>query len=76
MSHIAIKDTSTYKLKIEFLILNQKRYLNVDLNEFIKNKTDISDLNELKEIIKQKDYKIKLLEEELNKYKAKDKSKD
>ena len=46
----------------------------MDLNEFIKNKTDISDLNELKEIIKQKDYKIKLLEEELNKYKAKDKS--
>ena len=48
----------------------------MDLNEFIKNKTDISDLNELKEVIKQKDYKIKLLEEELNKYKAKDKSKD
>ena len=48
----------------------------MDLNKFIKNKTDISDLNELKEIIKQKDYKIKLLEEELNKYKAKDKSKD
>ena len=45
MSHIVIKDTSTYKLKIEFLILNQKRYLNVDLNEFVKNKTDISDLN-------------------------------
>ena len=63
------KDNNKYQLKIEFIILNQKRYLNIDLNEYIENENDTKFINELKEIIKDKDNKIKLLKEELNKYK-------
>ena len=68
-----IKDINKYQLKIEFKILNKKRYIYIDLNENenVNNVNDyIKTINELKEIIKSKDNKIKLLEKELNKYKS------
>ena len=69
-----IKDVNKYILKIELLILNQKRYIKIELFEKI-NKNDDKDymetINELKKIIKEQDDKIKLLEEELNIYKNK-----
>ena len=69
-----IKDINKYQLKIEFKILNKKRNINIDLNENdnqnIKNNDFIKTINELKEIIKMKDNRIQLLEEELNKYKS------
>ena len=67
-----IKEINKYKLKIEFIILNKKRYINIDLYEDSINNNNneyIRIIKELKSIIKEKDNKIKLLEEELNKYK-------
>ena len=67
-----IKEEGKYKLKIKFLILRKEKYLIIDLEESKnKNLTDdlISQISELKEIIKKKDEKIKSLEEELKKYK-------
>ena len=69
-----IRDINKCILKIEFIILNKKRYINIELYESINknnNNEYIQTINELKEIIKEKDNKIKLLEEELNKYKNK-----
>ena len=59
------------KIQIEFKILNKKRYINIELYDNIYNNNNeyIKEINELKEKIKEKDNKIKLLEEELNKYK-------
>ena len=74
-----IKDINKYKLQIEFIILNKKRYINIELYENINNNNDndyIKIINELKERIKEKDNKIKLLEEELNKYKNINKDND
>ena len=69
-----IKVINKYNLKIEFKILNKKRNINIDLNENnnenIKNNDYIKTINELKELIKIKDNRIRLLEEELNKYKS------
>ena len=68
-----IKDINKYQLKIEFKIINKKRYIYIDLNENenINNENEyIKEIKELKEIIKMKDNKIKLLEEELNKNKS------
>ena len=67
-----IKDNNKYKLKIEFIILRKKRYIYIELNNDINIKENdyIKTISELKEIIKNKDNKIKLLEEELNKYKS------
>jgi len=68
-----IKFNNKHKLQIEFKIINKKRYLNIDLfenpNDIDNDDYNIKKINELKEIIKEKDNKIKLLEEELNKYK-------
>jgi len=66
-----IKDANKYILQIEFIILNKKRYINIDLYDNINNNHDdyIKLINELKEIINEKDKKIKALEEELSKYK-------
>ena len=66
-----IKDNNKYVLKIEFIIFHKKRYLNIKLYNNINNNNNeyIKTINELKEKIKEKDNKIKLLEEELNKYK-------
>ena len=60
-----------YKLKIEFIILRKKRYIYIELNNNNNlNENDyINEISKLKEIIKNKDNQIKLLEEELNKYK-------
>ena len=63
-------------LQIEFIILDKKRYLNIELYENInknENNEYLLTINKLKEIIKEKDNRIKLLEEELNKYKSKKK---
>ena len=58
-----------YKLKIKFIILRRKKYLYINL--YNNNNIDKNDLIkyilELKEIIKNKDEKIKLLQNELNK---------
>ena len=77
-----IKGINIFKLKIEFIIINKKRYIYIDLNEVKKEKEKekekennndyIKKINELKEIIKIKDNKIKSLEDELNKYKSYD----
>ena len=71
-----IKDINKYKLQIEFIILNKKRNIDIELYDNIinnnKEKEYINKINELKEIIKEKDNEIKLLKEELNKYKNKD----
>ena len=70
-----IKDNNKYELQIEFIILNKKRYINIELYENIDNNNNNNDneyiktINELKGIIKEKDNQIKLLQEELNKYK-------
>ena len=68
-----IKDNNKYKLKIKFIILRKNKYLYIDLIENeqnINNNDLINTITELKEIIKNKDQKIKLLEDELNKYKS------
>ena len=68
-----IKDNNNkYKLEIKFIVLRKNKYLYIDLieNENINNNDLINTITELKEIIKNKDEKIKLLEEELNKYKS------
>ena len=70
-----IKNINKYKLQIEFIILNKKRNIDIELYDNINNKENeyINKINELKEIIKEKDNEIKLLKEELNKYKNKNK---
>ena len=70
-----LKEENQYVLQIEFDILNQKRYIkiylydNININENNKVNDYIKTINELKEKLKEKDDKIKSLEEELNKYK-------
>jgi len=68
-----IKEAEEYKLKIEFIILRRKLNLYIKLNDnknIDLNKDDlIKTITELKEIIHTKDEKIKLLGEELKKYK-------
>ena len=67
-----IKEANKDKIKIEFIILRKKKYLYIDLikeeNININNNDLIKTITELKEIIKSKDEKIKLLEEKLNQY--------
>ena len=56
-------------------ILNKIRYINIKLYDNINNNNNdeyINKINELNKIIKDKDNKIKFLEDELNKYKNKD----
>jgi len=63
------ENNNKYKLKIKFIILRRKKYLNINLfnsNNIDKNNL-IKYISELKEIIKIKDKKIKLLENKLNK---------
>jgi len=60
-----MKDNNKYQLQIELIILTQKRYIDIDLYDKIKNNND----EYIKEIIKALENKIKLLNEELNKYK-------
>ena len=76
-----IKDLNKYILEIEFIILNKRRYINIDLYDIYNNINNseneyIKSINELKEIIKEKDNKIKLLQEELNSYKYNNKYDD
>ena len=57
-----------YKLKIKFIILRRKKYLYINLyNNNIDKNYLIKYILELKEIIKNKNEKIKLLENKLNK---------
>ena len=66
-----IKDINKYILKIEFMILNKKRYINIELDENIDKDNNYLDMiNELKETIKEKDEQIRKLKEELNEYKS------
>ena len=60
-----MKDDNKYKLQIELIILTQKRYIDIELYDNINNNND----EYIKEIIKAIENKIKLLNEELNKYK-------
>ena len=59
-----IKENNEYKLRIKFIILRRKKYLYINL--YNNNNIDKNDLikyiSELKEIIKNKNEKIKLLE--------------
>ena len=67
-----IKEANKDKIKIEFTILRKKKYLYIDLikeeNMNINNNDLVKTITELKEIIKSKDEKIKLLEEKLSQY--------
>ena len=57
-------------MQIEFRILHKKRYINIELYDNINNNNEyIKEKNELREIKKALENKIKLLDEELNKYK-------
>ena len=58
------------KLKIEFIILRKKQYLYIDLYQNLNNNDLLKTISELKEIIKNKDNKIKSLEDELKQYKS------
>ena len=64
------EDNNEYKLKIKFIILRRKKYLYINLfnnnNDIDKNDL-IKYILELKEIIKNKNEKIKLLQNKLNK---------
>ena len=63
------KDENKYTLQIEFLVISQKRYLKINLKDAkdeIEFEKTIKELNEKK---KEKDDKIKKLEEEINNYK-------
>ena len=60
-----MKGDNKYKLRIELIILTQKRYIDIDLYDNINNNND----EYINEIIKAIENKIKLLNEELNKYK-------
>ena len=62
-----IKENNKYKLKIKFIILRRKKYLYIDLYNNIDKSDLINYISELKEIIKMKDKKIKLLQNKLNK---------
>ena len=60
-----IKAMNMYQLKIEFTTLKKKKYIYIDLNNSNNNLKEndlINTTTELKEIIKNKDNKIKLLE--------------
>ena len=63
------ENNNEYKLRIKFIILKRKKYLYINL--YNNNNMDKNDLIkyilELKEIIKNKNEKIKLLENKLNK---------
>ena len=61
-----IENDNKYQLQIELIILTQKRYINIDLYDNIKNNNNNEYINE---IIKAIENKIKLLNEELNKIK-------
>jgi len=67
-----IKKDNKYKFKIEFILLRRNYELIIDLEDnenIILNKNDfIKEISELKEIIKNKDEKIKSLVEKLQKY--------
>ena len=67
-----VKVDNKYEFKIKFIILRRKYELNIELeDDIILDKNDlIKEISELKEIINNKDSKIKLLEEELKKYKT------
>ena len=65
-----IQDINKNKLRIEFNIFNKKRYINITLYNYNNNDNDndkdyFKIIKEIKEIIKEKDNKIKLLQEEL-----------
>ena len=70
-----VKEQEKYILKIKFTILRKDKYLIVDLEKNKNVDASKDDLIcELKDIIKQKDEKIKMLEGELKKYKDENKS--
>ena len=56
-----IDNDNKYQLRIELIILTQKRYINIDLYDNINNNDEY-----INEIIKAIENKIKLLNEELN----------
>ena len=59
-----IKENNKYKLQIELIILSKKSYINIELYDNINNNNEY-----IKDIIQAIENKIKLLNEELNKYK-------
>ena len=67
-----IKAMNRFQLKIKFILFGKKKYIYIDLNNYNNNLKEndlINAITELKEKLKNKDDKIKFLEEELNKYK-------
>ena len=60
-----IKDNNKYQMQIELIILSERRYINIELYDNINNNND----EYIKEIIKAIENKIKLFNEELNRYK-------
>ena len=65
-----IKDNNKYVLKIELILFHTQRYINIKLYDNLDNNNNknIEAIYGLKEIIKKLNIRIKLLEEELNKY--------
>ena len=65
-----IKKEDKYILKIEFIILRKKQYLEIELipNNNINNNDLIQTIAELKQIIKEKDIEINFLKNKLKKY--------
>ena len=64
-----IKDNYKNELRIEFTIFNKKRYININLYNDNNNNDNDKDyfkaIKEIKDIIQEKDNKIKVLQEEL-----------
>ena len=63
-----IKDINKNELRIEFNIFNKKRYIKINLYNDNDNDDDndyFKTIKEIKEIIKEKDDKIKVLQDEL-----------
>ena len=69
-SFSVIKKEDKYILKIEFIILRKKQYLEIELlpNNNINNNDLIQTITELKQIIKEKDNEINSLKNKLKQY--------
>ena len=67
-SFSVIKKEDKYILKIEFIILRKKQYLEIELISNINNNDLIQTITELKQIIKEKDNEIISLKNKLKQY--------
>ena len=67
-SFSVIKKEDKYILKIEFIILRKKQYLEIELISNINNNDLIQTITELKQIIQEKDNEINSLKNKLKQY--------